>query len=172
MDKRGTDGSHYPGVCQRLFSFFLNPLSPRGFKPENMVNPTLSCPSSSDIPIEGSSRNGLNPEVLVDYGHDVGWFNDPTRYNNIWGGGQRKTPTHSTVKVITDDEKNNKTTTLAADQAQNTDTTKPSPLPPPPPPRRPRLLSVTSNVNEKAEAFIRRRREKMSRNYTLDLKKF
>lgn len=104
----------------------------------------------------------------MDYGHDVGWFNDPTRYNNIWGGGQRKTPTPSTVKVISDaDEKNNKTNTLPADQAY---TTKPSP--PPPPPRRPRLLSVTSNVNEKAEAFIRRRREKMSRNYTLDLKKF
>lgn len=163
MEKRGTGrgGSHYPGVCQRLFSFFLNTLSARGFKrDETMGNPTVSR-HSSDIPIEGSSRNGLNPEVLVEYGHEVGWFNDPTRYN-IWGGQRKATP--PSVKV--NSEEKNKSNLSA--EAANPDTT----MSLPPPPRRPRLLSVTSNINEKAEAFIRRRREKMSRNYTLDLKKF
>ncbi|KAL1542694.1 hypothetical protein AAHA92_19749 [Salvia divinorum] len=129
------------GICQRLFSLVFGALRRAPALP--------APPPSRPVHVEGS-------EIGVEFNHDL-----RAQDGLIVSGEQTK---HAQDGVGNDSERkeegsgsDDEAATIAMDEQEEAKTRRHWPL-----------LNVASNINEKSEAFIERKKKAMGRNYSLN----
>ncbi|WOG94809.1 hypothetical protein DCAR_0314106 [Daucus carota subsp. sativus] len=178
-------------ICYRLYSFILNTLFSPTLKPVTMGH-SLNSDNGHQMLLKDQARNGQDSnlvnssEILVEFRHHIGSSNQretgdnsrvdiirPKEVREAKGGGDFeaisliKVKGKEPKKIVTIKEFTGKYQKDSSVQQQQEDKSKlPVPKDQPHSVKKhvvPRLLTVDKNINERSDAFIRRKKAAMER---------
>ncbi|KAI3682719.1 hypothetical protein L1987_82909 [Smallanthus sonchifolius] len=173
MQEKGKqdDGLGPLGICHRLFNFIMNSIT-RGTRHIALGTSNTTSPQDNETRSFEASHTSQNEvtrpeshELLVEFRHTNGPIVNRTsntsgqilvQENRNLTRARKETDSQDRGKGNGDSGKATEKSTLTIVDGENL------------PGRKPHLLSVASNINEKADAFIRSRKEAMEK--TLNMK--
>ncbi|CAH1417653.1 unnamed protein product [Lactuca virosa] len=168
MQEEGkTDDGFIPlGICHRLFNFIINSFLTRHFTSPHDERSQAHQVRNPDHDVISHHHHGhdTDHEILVEFRHINGSIvnrkNKSSGQNLVKENGN---PTLTRQKTDSQDQRNGNGDQEKAPKRTNLKIIEGGNLPG----RRHHLLSVASNINEKADAFIRSKKEAMEKNLSM-----
>ncbi|XP_010552793.1 PREDICTED: uncharacterized protein LOC104823063 [Tarenaya hassleriana] len=174
MQRRDEDTSGYlrpPGICRRLFSLVVAKIMANRFRRETLGQGEEEVLVSNEVKEDGSARNKLSKkesrsDIIIHFKQKEDSEENGKPANKL-GSSRHEAEKETPIKLVNG---NGRKKTVSINEKGKAIVSEPSPMQPvalpangkskPQKHHRP-LLNVVSNINEKSDAFIRSRKEKM-----------